>query len=64
MRSDDDINDGLDALRKIMSLRDIAGHIERLPRLKSRYRRKKKPLPIERGQDQTRLPRLLIKPPC
>ena len=40
-----------------MSLRDIA--IERLPRLKADARRKKKPLPIERGQDQTRLHRPL-----
>ena len=42
-----------------MSLRDIAGYIERLPRLKADARRKKKPLPIERGQEQTRLHRPL-----
>jgi hypothetical protein len=56
-------SDGLDALREVMSLRDIAGYIERLPRLKADARRKKKPLPIERGQDQTRLHRPPIKPP-
>ena len=43
--------DGLDALLEVLSLGDIA--IERLPRLKADARRKKKPLPIERGKDQT-----------